>query len=154
MPNLRLWKHARDEASNRLLSVASSLVFLAGVVAIGCSPSNGRIAVDGKVTLDGEPLSGASILFTSLGEKKLASGAMVEKGEYQIPQAKGLLPGTYRVELSAPDTDAPPIMMGGSPTAPERIPAEYNADSKKTIEVTADGDHHFVFEIVSGKKSR
>lgn len=128
------------------------LIVFAAVSTTGCGPSNGRMAVDGKVTLNGKLLNGGSILFTSLGEKKLACGAMVENGEYRISQAKGLLPGTYRVELSAPDTAAPPVMIGGSPTAPERIPPEYNADGKKTIEVTAGGDNHFDFEIVSSRK--
>jgi hypothetical protein len=119
-----------------------------GLLALaGCGPRSDRLAVSGTVTLNGEPLSGGSIHFTSLGEQKLASGAMIENGEYHIPQEKGLLPGEYHLEISAPDTDSPPVMIGGSPTAPELIPPEYNVDSKKTIQVTTDGDNHFEFEI-------
>jgi hypothetical protein len=107
------------------------------------------LPISGKVTLNGAPLDGGSILFTSLGATRLASGAMIQKGEYHIPQDKGLLPGEYHLEISAPDTAAPPVMIGGSPTAPERIPAEFNVDSQKTVLVRADGDNHFEFEITS-----
>jgi hypothetical protein len=121
----------------------------------GCEPRSDRLAVSGKITLDDMPLSGASIRFTSIGERKIATGAMVENGEYHIPQEKGLPPGTYHLEIYAPDNDAPPIMMRntpggpGIPTAPERIPAEYNVDSDKTIEVTPEGDNEFNFEITT-----
>ena len=73
-----------------------------GLFAIaGCGPRSDRLAISGKVLLNGEPLSGGSIHFTSLGEKKLTSGAMIENGEYHIPQEKGLLPGDYHLEISA-----------------------------------------------------
>jgi hypothetical protein len=110
------------------------------------------------VTLNGEPLDGGSIRFTSLGERKLATGALIKDGEYHIPQEKGLPPGTYHLEIYAPDNNSPPIIMRnvpggpGIPTAPERIPAEFNVESQKTIEVTSDGDNHFVFEIVNRAK--
>jgi hypothetical protein len=34
-------------------------------------------------------------------------------------------------------------------TAVEIIPAEYNSQSKRTVEVSATGDNRFVFDIVS-----
>ena len=133
------------------------LVSLAlGVLVIaGCGPHTDRLAISGKVTLNGEPLSGGSIRFTSQGEKKMSSGAIVNDGQYNIPRAKGLRPGTYRVELNAPNDSVPPVMVrppGGGPgslAAPERIPPEYNEMSTHTIEVTADGDNQFDFDVVS-----
>jgi hypothetical protein len=85
----------------------------------------------------------------------LATGAMIDHGEYHIPREKGLPPGTYHLSISAPDNDAPPIAVRdasgqlGVPTQPERIPADYNVESQQSIEVTADGENHFVFDIVS-----
>jgi hypothetical protein len=113
------------------------------------------LAVSGEVTLDGIPLDAGAIRFTSLGEKQVASGAMIENGEYRIPQEHGLPPGTYHVEITSPDTKSPQVMArataGGPaiPVARERIPAEYNVNSKQSIEVTADGDNVFAFTIVS-----
>jgi hypothetical protein len=69
-----------------------------------------------------------------------------------------LPPGTYHVEISSPDLKAPPIIARTAPgeppsppTAPERIPAEYNANSKKTAELAAGKDNRFDFDIVSGR---
>ena len=72
---------------------------------LGCGPRNDRLAISGTVKLNGSPLDGGSIAFTSLGgEKMLASGAVVQNGQYIIPQEKGLRPGTYHVEINAPTT--------------------------------------------------
>jgi hypothetical protein len=127
------------------------------VVLGGCGPKSDRLAVSGKVTLNGAPLDIGSIRFTSVsGQKLFSSGAVIDSGEFHIPQEKGLPPGKYQLEISAPDTNAPPVVYRGAPgeprlppTAPERIPPEYNTSSKHTIEVTADGDNQFVFDIVN-----
>jgi len=123
----------------------------------GCGPRSDRLAVSGNVTLDGAPLDQGSIRLTSTGTGKLfASGAMIQNGEFHVPQEKGLPPGTYRIEISSPNTAAPLVVYKSAPgepalppTAPERIPAEYNSNSKHTVDVTAGGDNHFKFEIVS-----
>ena len=134
---------------------ALASIALGVLLFVGCGPHTDRLEINGKVTLNGAPLDGGAIRFSSLGEKKMASGAMVNGGQYDIPREKGLLPGSYRVELSAPDESVPPVMVrppGGGPgslAAPERIPAEYNENSTHTIEVTAGGDNQFDFDIVS-----
>jgi hypothetical protein len=143
-----------DRVVGRRLKYALAIVF---VVLAGCGPKSDRLAVSGKVTLNSAPLDSGSIRFTSVaGQKLFSSGAVIGDGEFHIPQEKGLPPGTYQLEISAPDTNAPPVVYRGAPgeprlppTAPERIPPEYNTNSKHTIEVAADGDNHFVFDIVS-----
>jgi hypothetical protein len=123
----------------------------------GCGPKSDRLAISGKVTLNGAPLDLGSIRFSSNGGGKLfASGAVVKDGEYHIPQLKGLPPGTYRVEINSPDTKAPLVTYRPAPgepvappTAPERVPAEYNSESKHSVEVSASKDNEFIFDIVS-----
>jgi hypothetical protein len=139
----------------RIALVMSMLVLCAG-----CGPRSDRLELSGAVTLDGAPLDGGSIQFSSLeGEKLIGTGAMISGGEYFVTQEKGLPPGTYRVEISAPDTSVPPVRLRtpsgelGIPTAPERIPAEYNVNSNQTIQVDDDSDNHFEFDIMS-KPSR
>jgi hypothetical protein len=125
------------------------------IVLAGCGPHSDRLEISGEVTLDGAPLNGGSIRFTSLSERTISTGSNVEDGEFDIPQEKGLPPGTYHVEITAPDRDSPPIMVVAIPgeppipVQPERIPAKYNTDSKQTFEVTADGDNHFVIDLSS-----
>lgn len=152
---------SKNSANSRPVRCQSPRVviwlFAAGLLSLpSCGPRSDRLQITGKVSLDGVPLDGGTIRFTSLaGQKLLASGAVVQKGEYRIPAEKGLSPGSYHVEITAPDSSAPRVMVRatpggpGIPVAPERVPAEYNVDSKKTIEVTADGDNHFVFDILS-----
>ena len=85
----------------------------------------------------------------------MAAGAMIQGGAYRIPQEKGLLPGAYHLEITAPDANARPVMVRATPggpgisVAPERIPPEYNLKSDKTVDVTADGPNHFDFDITS-----
>jgi hypothetical protein len=135
------------------------MTVIALVACPGCGPRSDRLAISGEVTFDGAPLDGGSIRFTSVGsEKVFASGALIEDGEYYIPQEKGLPPGTYHLEISAPDTTAPPVMARATPGGPgvpvavERIPPDFNINSKHQVKVTQDGDNHFVFEIVSQPK--
>lgn len=135
---------------------AVAMLTLAVLLSVGCGPRTGRLAVSGNVSLDGAPLDRGSILFTSVGgEKLVSSGAMIQDGVYNIRQEKGLLAGTYHVELNSPDTTATPAMDRGTPdgrgipVVPDRIPAEYNLNSNKTVEVTADGDNEFDFDVVS-----
>ncbi len=123
-------------------------------VVCGCGPRSDKLPVSGEVKLDGVPLESGAIRLTSIGgEKVQATGAFVENGQFDIPQAKGLSPGTYHVEINSPNDDAPPIMDRatpggpGIPTQPDRIPPEYNINSKQRVEVTADGENHFVFDI-------
>jgi hypothetical protein len=131
------------------------------LTAYGCGPRSDRLAISGKVSLNGAPLDLGSIRFTSVGgEKMYASGAMVKDGEYHIPQPKGLPPGTYRVEINSPDTKAPLVAYRpapgepvAAPTAPERIPPEYNTDSKQTVEVSAANENQFVFDIRTRKST-
>jgi hypothetical protein len=142
----------RAAAARAFVPLAAISVFLL----IGCGPGSDRLPISGKVTLDGAPLDGGAIRLTSLpGAKQFATGAEIKNGEFDIPRSKGLPPGTYHLEISAPDNSAAPVMSRGAPgergipTQPERIPPDFNIQSKKTIEVMADGDNHFVFEIVS-----
>ena len=135
---------------------AIGVLFAGALIFIGCAPRSDRLEISGQVTLDGAPLNRGSIRFTSVGERKaMAAGAMIKNGAYVIPQEKGLLPGEYHLEIHAPDAEAPPIMVSttpgepGIPVAPDRIPPEYNVESKKTITVTADESNEFDFDIVS-----
>lgn len=141
----------RATCARRLdLPQAAAASTLAMLVLIGCGPRSDRLAVNGNVSLDGAPLDSGSIRFSSVGSEKLvSSGAMIQEGAYHVPQEKGLLAGTYHVEITSPDTKAPPIKdaASGMLAAPERIPASFNIDSNQSIEVTPDGDNAFDFNI-------
>jgi hypothetical protein len=139
----------------RTTVLVASLLMGGGALG-GCREGTGRLAVSGNVTLDGAPLDRGSILFTTVGEGPLvSSGGMIQEGAYLVPEEQGLLPGTYLVQISSPDTTAA-MNMGanaadrpGIPLAPDRIPEPYNLQSDKQVEVTRERDNEFNFDIVT-----
>jgi hypothetical protein len=137
------------ELNARFWTILTSLS-LGCLLLSGCGKESDLLGVSGEVTLDGQALDTGSITLSSLGSgKKIATGAMIRDGKFDVPRDKGLPPGSYHVDISAADTKGPKVMVQGSAVARERIPAEYNTNSKQTIDVAKGGDNHFVFKIVS-----
>jgi hypothetical protein len=84
------------------LTAASILVLLVAVS--GCGGKNTPVNVEGIVTLDGEPLAGATVVFTPIGEHGQSATALTESdGSFRLTNAKGekgALPGEYKVLVS------------------------------------------------------
>jgi len=128
-----------------------AVVFTAAllIVAAGCGGPVRR-AVAGSVTLDGQPLDEAVIVFVPLDGDSRKAGSRIEAGRYELSQHIGLLPGRYRVEIA----DDPPIDPGMRPDRqqprPRRIlPVVYSTSSPLAVEVTADGPADFSFDLSS-----
>jgi hypothetical protein len=134
-------------------------VFSGSLVALilsGCSDGNelGRLPIEGTVTFQGQPLDHGTVQFHPQDAVKgVQSGAQVKQGEFSIAEKQGLPPGSYRVMVfsadessSAESPDAPPSERQGPPPK-ERIPADYNRNSKVLVEVKADADNRFDFTI-------
>lgn len=115
------------------------LLFTAGFP--GCGPADdGRRAVSGSVTFQGKPLDRGNIMFISPTGSLSQTGAAITAGRYQISKQQGLLPGRYKVAISSADGDVPadpntPPGPSGNFTSVDRIPAEYNTESKLEAEV-------------------
>jgi hypothetical protein len=123
---------------------------LAAVVGLGLSGCGGpvRRAVAGSVTLDGQPLDEAVIVFVPLGPGGRKTGGPIAAGRFAMSRDVGLLPGRYRVEVA----DDPPIDPGMRPDRmrplPRRqLPVAYSVASPLTVEVTADGPAEFDFQL-------
>lgn len=123
----------------------------------GCGPGNplGRKAVSGAVTLDGAPVEQGSINFQPLQSGGISSGAMILDGKYSIAAVDGLADGKYLVQIYGIDPSTvgqlPEGGMPGDdlPEAKEIIPAEWNVNSDKTVEVSGSKALTFDFEITS-----
>lgn len=117
----------------------------------GCSSEPTAIPVYGTVTLHGQPLDQGSIQFTPLDEKNLMSGGQIAEGKYSLPAEQGLSEGTYLVSITssegglAVDRNEPP--GESTVTAKERIPADFNTNSRQEVEVKKSGENSFVFNI-------
>ena len=124
----------------------------------GCSDRDPqrRRAIRGSVTLDGTPVEKGNIRFQADGPTGTSSGALINGGEYSIPAEKGLSPGKYKVMIFAPKpgTGESVGAVPGDPVPPavEMIPAEYNVNSNKFIEVAEKDLYEFDFDIVAKKE--
>ena len=87
---------------------------LSAVVVAGCG-SNDRAAVSGKVTHNGQPVSGGSITFapvaSSDGPRQPAMGRVDSEGAFTLStesEADGILIGSYEVFYNPPVTSEDP----------------------------------------------
>ncbi len=120
----------------------------------GCSGGSDRKAVEGTVTLDGKPLEKGYVSFRpQQGTKSPSGGANVVNGEFSIDPERGLLPGKFRVEITAsrPTGRQIPDRLTGKmmPFEEQYIPAKYNNESKLETEIGADEPRRLEFAITS-----
>lgn len=141
-------------------------VLLGGCGRSGEQPPN-LVSVTGKVTLNGEPLAGASISFVPRDQTKGTGGfgATLPDGSYEIlhrSSKKGIEPGAYTVLFSKfAMPDGSPIPAGQNATdvgATESLPAELtNPPAERAVHVVTvrDGEpNSFDFDLQARKKSR
>ena len=132
-------------------TLAPCFVGLFLVAHTGCS-GDGKVGVTGTILLAGKPVPDGTITFYSLDNTGTQSGSAINEGKYEIKAEKGLLPGKYRVAISSPDGETPvdpklPPGPRGNFASKERIPPEWNTNSKEEVIVTAQGPNRFDFKI-------
>ena len=115
------------------------LAALALVLSAGCGdvPDNlGRVS--GKVTLDGQPLANATVVFSPKTAASQSIAVTDANGEYSLLYAakiRGAEPGEHRVAVSTftegdPDGDPPVAKVA------ERVPYKYNLRSELSATVS------------------
>lgn len=141
------WNHSQENAVRHVYCCVALVV---GCL-IGCGPGDGRVAVNGSVTLKGEPLDEGVIEFISTGMK---SGTTIQNGKYDIPRDQGLIAGTYKVMITSGDgrtpADSPdglPGPTGANIVSKDRIPKEYNINTKLEAKVEGSSPNKFDFAI-------
>lgn len=121
------------------------LVILFGLLASGCTEPATH-AVNGTVSLDGEPLSEARILFIPQEPGRKKTGGVVNDGQFRLPAATGLLKGKYLVQI----VDAPPDHLAPEVRATRRkLPERYARGSPLSVEVAIDGRGDFDFQLTT-----
>ena len=94
----------------------------------GDQPKLGKVR--GVVTLDGQPVSGAGVVFSQAGHRS-ATGRTNSDGEYEMmymKDAPGAIVGNNVVRILRPGQE-------GTNSSPQ-IPAKYNRDSELRANVT------------------
>ena len=138
---------------------SNQICFVLGLVCVlnsGCGADyGGRKEVSGTVILKGQPIKDAVIEFFPMAgsEGTSKSGAQVVNGKYSIPAEFGLVPGKYRVILTAGDGktpalgDLPPGPSGANIISKELFPPDYNTKSTQVVEVTEKGPNVFDYDV-------
>ena len=112
----------------------------------GCSKTGPDLApVSGRITLDGNPLENADIVFQPDGSKPPSSGRANKDGQYQLGYKRGVMGGTVgsntvRITISSDVVANPP-----------NIPVRYNTESKLTKEVKS-GQNEINFDLTTDEK--
>jgi hypothetical protein len=150
-------QQSRSALNRRRLSSrvpTGMILFLA--VTVGCDSDDGlnRQAISGTVTLDGQPLSGGSILFEpTTNESGTAVGATIRQGVFAISRSQGPVPGPYRVRIYASSaTQAPPTVRQTERTPRpmvERLPPRYNSRTELSSVIIAERTNHHRFDLSS-----
>jgi hypothetical protein len=121
----------------------------------GCGEANplGRRAISGTVTFQGQLLDYGAIRFEPTGgENPVEAGAVITQGKYQIAEAQGLPPGSYKVWITAQET-GPELPAEEAPgetprmVVKDRIPAQYNVQTTLVAEVPATGNAELNFDL-------
>src|SRR5262249_17956017 len=105
----------------------------------------------GDIRFKGQPLDQGTIQFLPMDGQATTSGGVIADGKYAVAKKDGLKPGKYQVVISSgdPKVHASPDELPGAPfpVAKERIPKEYNTQTKQVVEVKAGGPNTFDFDI-------
>jgi hypothetical protein len=89
-------------------SLAAGAWAAALLVGLGCGGAGRPVKVEGLVTLDGQPVGGATVIFNPLArDGRQASGVTGEDGRFRLTTYRvddGALPGEYKVTIQKPTT--------------------------------------------------
>ena len=135
--------------------VQSLLVAMFAVALAGCGGGSDidLAAVKGTITLDGNPLPGARVVFTPAGGGRPALGMTDDNGKYTLEYSStntGTPPGDYIVSIrtyQASEEDPDSGQM--TEAVPETVPAAYHSPSTLTVTVPSES-YDFKLESSAG----
>ena len=127
------------------------------VALIGCGEGGlATVKVTGTVTLDGEPVGGASITFTpkTQGQGDPGYGTTDDQGVYQLQTSQGkadagTTPGDYIVAIRKVEVDpnAPPPAPGYPARTRSVIPAHYGQTGNSLLTATVENKRSNVIDF-------
>jgi len=134
-----------------------ALWLLAGLLLLaktGCDTGNGRLGIEGTVTLDNNPLHDGAVSFLPMnGTSSPTAGGEISNGIFSVKPDKGVMAGSYRVEIIATRKTGKQVMDPLMGTMVDEViqyvPKKYNHESELTREVTSDGPNEFEFQLTS-----
>jgi len=128
------------------MRTAAILLIVAAAILPSCTrgpapPKRGKL--EGKVMLNGKPVSSGKIRFFALDPNGTNVVADVKDGAFALAADKGPTKGKYRVEFSVPSATKRRIPNDDIPgqfieEAPETLPPRYHRDSTITYDYDPD----------------
>lgn len=146
-------------ASSRNLGLGlSALALSIAVTFSGCMKRDpwGAIPINGRVTIDGKPLANAEILYFPVaeGQARPGFGLSDRDGHFSIistEEIRGVVPGEYRIAISAPLAEAVDANQGPSASSSEEqlrtsssrsaIPQRYSNPAESGLTDTVNESH-------------
>jgi hypothetical protein len=141
-------------------SALIALVFTTTLLGCGGAPALPRGAVQGQVTVAGQPLAAGRILFIPLAPTVGPTvSAQVINGRYTLSQDQGPVAGDQRVEVEAElnlgfafDDELAFAQRGGQPLPPNPIPPEFNVQSKLTTQIAESASNTFDIAVPAARR--
>lgn len=124
----------------------SLLLFALGFFLIGCAPPVSTVAIQGKVTFDGQPLEKGDILFTHSDPQFGQEAGQIVTGTYTANVHPGANKVSIRATREVPGKFGP---MGTEPLLEDIIPAKYNSATTLNIDVTKEKKDGYDFALES-----
>jgi len=116
----------------------------------GCSGTDGRVSVSGKVTLDGSPLEDGLINFRpASGTAANSAGGKITDGSYELPAGSGLKPGKYQVTVRAYRKTGKMVEDPQMGTIAERKEVKFKEAGSLEATVTDAGANTFDFQLTT-----
>lgn len=125
-------------------------LFLWGTLTLAGCGSSITTATTGTITLDGNPLPDAEVIFTPEGGGRPAVAETNAQGDFELIYTIGQLgapPGKYVVRVRTATTTVNDA--GKEVIVPEKVPAKYNDQSQLVCEVIQGDTNHFVLNLES-----
>ncbi len=132
----------------------AAIAFLVAGCLVGCGGPENIAQVSGTVTLDGQPLRGAYVIFNPVEPGSQSSGLTDDSGHFTLQytrEIRGAEIGDHMVRITTasrgdPDADPP------KPKVEEKLPAKYHSKSELSATVKQ-GSNDLSFPLVSAPKS-
>lgn len=130
---------------NRVGLKYRAIMIVLGCVCCGCQSRPNSAEVSGVVTLDGEPLPKADVVFTP-GDGRSSLGITDQEGKYSLVFTglkTGAMPGTHRVSITTAVID----LDGDGFQAKEVVPAKYRGPESELIQEVKPGRNTINFSL-------
>jgi hypothetical protein len=151
----RFFRETNDSMMSRKKVLVSSTACLVVILVAACSKRPKNVApVKGKVTVAGQPLGGAQVIFSPTAENASSStGGTNASGEYVLQYSKGVkgaVIGEHTVSIST-HQEGDPNAKPPIPDVPEKVPYKYRTPGPDQLKATVKpGNNAIDFTLENG----